>query len=379
MPGFLIKEPETVLRNALQKLTVTTPLTSVGPGSIVRALTEVVVSELGDMYALIDFNTSMTFLSTAQGRALDMIGRLFNVERKALTQIATVEQSMGAFYFYLDSPYSDDIIIPAGTSVTTATQGYVGNQYFYLTTEMARIPIGRTRTYVGIRPSFSDSVFTTGVGTLTLHNFPAPDGVTVRCTNPKVIQAQVGYELDNSYRARIQKSVRTSAGGTEEALRFTALSVPGVRDIQIRTAPYGLGSFEVLVTAENNALSAAVLVAAATAMDSIRPVGVRMFVREPTAITVEISATVIMKDMTGIDRAAIARRVEVGAMRYINTLLTGAPLIYSQLMQYMIDASEFVRDLVITSFKIDGVESLRRNVQVNGDQQLIPGAIRCSY
>jgi len=45
----------------------------------------------------------------------------------------------------------------------------------------------------------------------------------------------------------------------------------------------------------------------------------------------------------------------------------------------MIDSSEFVRDVVVTSFKIDGVESLRRNVQINGDQQLIPGAIRCSY
>lgn len=378
MPAFLIKEPEVVLRSALQKLTATTPLTSVGPGSIVRALTEVVVGELGDMYALIDFNTSMTFLSTAQGRALDMIGRLFNVERKTLTQVANIEQTMGVFYFYLDSPYSDDIVIPAGTSVTTDAQGYIGDQYFYTTQDITRIPIGRTRAYASIRPTFTDSVFTAGANTLTRHNFVAPPGVTVKSTNPKPIPAQVGFELDDTYRVRIQKSVRTAAGGTEEAMRFTALAVPGVRDIRIRTAPYGLGSFEVLVTPENNALSAAVLVAAATAMDAIRPVGVRMFVKEPVALTVEVRATVILRDVTGLDRAGIARRVEIGVMRYINTLMTGQPLIYNQLIQNMIDSSEFVQDVVMTSFKIDGVESLRRNVQVNTDQQLIPGAITCS-
>lgn len=379
MPAFLAKNPQDILRHALQKLASTTPLTAVAPGSIVRALAEAFTNELGDLYALVDFNTSMAFLSTAQGRALDLIGGLYNVERKTLTQIATIDQTVGSFYFYIDSPYHTDIVVPAGTQVSTATEGYIGSQYVYQTTEVGRISAGRTRVYVGIRPAFSDSVFTAGANTLTRHTFPSPVGTTVKSTNPKPIQAQVGYETDDSYRARIAKSVRVSAGGTEEALRFAALAVAGVRDVRIRTAPYGLGSFEAVVTPENVSLADTILIGAASAMGAIRPVGTRMFVKVPTAIPVEINATVVLRDVSGLDRPAIARRVEIGALRYLNSLLAGSPLIYNQLLQAMLEASEFAVDVVVTSFRIDAAEALRRNVTVKEDEQLVPGAIRVSF
>jgi uncharacterized phage protein gp47/JayE len=376
---FITKDRDVILRQALVKLAATTPLTAVGPGSIVRSLTEVLTRELGDLYAILDFNSAMAFVSTAQGRALDLLGSLYDMKRKTLTSIATIDQSLGVFYFYLDSPYGQDIVIPAGTQVSTAANDVLGAQFIYQTTDIGRIPTGRTRVFVSIRPAFTDSVFTAGTNTLIRHTYPSPVGTTVKCTNPKPIQAQAGYENDDAYRARLVKSVRTSAGGTTEALRFALLGVSGVRDVRIRDAAFGLGSFEAVVVPENNASAGSVLLNAVETLERLRPVGVQMFVKTPELRPIEIDATVVLRDVAGVDRAAVAKRVEIGVIRYINTLLAGDTLIYNQLIGAMLESVDLVQDVIVTGFRVNAVEQRRRNVTVEADEQIIPGAINIHY
>jgi hypothetical protein len=158
-------------------------------------------------------------------------------------------------------------------------------------------------------------------------------------------------------------------------MRFAALSIAGVRDVVIRVAPYGLGSFEAIVTPDTAALSTSVQVAVATVLERVRPVGVRMFIRTPQYIQVEVTGTVTLKNVSGVTKADIAKRGEVGAMRYINTLLAGQSLIYNQLLQAIMESSELITDVQISSFRVNAAEVLRRNVTVEEDQQLIPGFI----
>jgi uncharacterized phage protein gp47/JayE len=379
MASFLTKDRDTILRHALEKLVATTPLTSVAPGSIVRSLVEVITTELGDLYAILDFNSSMSFVSTAQGRALDLLGSLYDVQRKTLTEIATIDQSLGAFYFYVDSPAFADIVIPAGVQIRTDTDNTLGDQFVYTSTDIVRIPAGRTRAFASIRPAFTDSVFTAGMNTLVKHSFPSPVGTAVKCTNPKPIQAQVGFENDDAYRARLVKAVRTAAGGTNEALRFALLGLPGIRDVRVRDAVFGLGSFEVVVVPENNALTDAVLVGAALTLQRLRPVGVQMSLKTPDLKPIEIDASVVVRNVGGVNKADIAKRVEIGIVRYINTLLAGDTLIYNQLIQAMLDSADVVTDVVVTGFRINAVEQLRRNVGAEPDEQIIPGAMNIGY
>lgn len=379
MPAFIAKNQSDILRHALTKLSDTTPLTAVAPGSIVRSLTEVFAKELGDLYGVLDFNMSQAFLTTATGRALDLIGALYNAPRKTMTQVATIDQGLGVFYFYLDSPYNNDIAIPANTQITTNATDYVGQQYTYRTTEEVRIPAGRLRVYAGIRPSFSDSVFTAGANTLTVTNFNSPVGTFVKCTNPKPVPAQIGYELDEAYRTRISKAVRVSASGTTEAVRFAALAVSGIRDAKVRTAKFGLGSFEVIITPENQAVTGPLMTTVSEVLEAIRPVGVRMYIRVPEYVPVEVSAVATIRDFRNVNKVDLARKVEVATLRYINTLLAGQPLVFNQLIQSMMDSSDAVVDISIRTFKVNGTEALRRNITVEEDEQLVPGAISVSY
>src|SRR5688572_9024934 len=104
MPAYLIKNKDEILRSALQKLSEKTQITATSPGSVARAMAEVIIEEIGDLYSVLDFNMASSFVSTAQGRALDQLGLLYNVTRKTLADVAAIDKSLGSFYFYLDTP-----------------------------------------------------------------------------------------------------------------------------------------------------------------------------------------------------------------------------------------------------------------------------------
>src|SRR4051812_9003198 len=115
--AFLAKSSDEILRNALSALTNNTPITSVGPGSIARAITEAITTELGDLYSIMDFNLNLNMVSTAMGSVLDLMGQLYNIPRKSISDIAAIDKSLGSFYFYLDSPAPQVVTIPNGTLV----------------------------------------------------------------------------------------------------------------------------------------------------------------------------------------------------------------------------------------------------------------------
>lgn len=375
MTAFVRKEKAEILRHALSKLAKTTPITAIGPGSIARAITESITGEIGDLYSILDYNTSMTFLSTASGRALDLIGTLYNTERKRLTQLATIDESIGSFYFYIDEPHGEDITIPSGTRITTEAQDYVSSRFSYVTTQTVKIGAGRLRAYVSLRPEFQDSIFTAGANTLVVHNIVSPAGVTLKCTNPKPIAAQEGFESDDNYRLRIIKSIRASAGGTSESLRFTALGVSGVRDVKVRSGPYGLGTAEVLVVPEEVDEDGSLMTQVRQALNSVAATGVRLFVREPDYITFDLTATIFLRPDVQVEAMGTARRATIGVQRFINRLLPGQALVYSQLLQAILDSSDAIADVNIVRMRISGAEVLRRNYTPKGDQQIISGNI----
>lgn len=380
MSAFLIKNHNEILAQALDKVKKTTPVTATSPGSVMRALTEAITREIGDLYQVVDFNMSLNMVSTAQGRALDLMGSLYNVERKTLSTMQSEAASKGSFYFYIDEPAPENIIIPAGTLISTDNTVLIGRVFTYELAQPVMIPTGRTRAYGVIRPRFSDSVYTAGAHTLTVNSFTdAPLGIVVRCTNPKPIQAQVGYEDDDSYRLRIIKQVRSSVGGTAESLRFAALGISGVRDAKIREALYGLGTFDIIVVIDNRVAASNVLNQVRGAIQSIRPVGVFFDIREPTKVPMDIEVSIVVRTDTAIDRNIVVDRAKVSILRYLNTMLIGTPLVYNQLIQSIMESTmDIVLDVTVTKYAVNGQEVIRRNFIPNADEMIVPGSVQVS-
>ena len=367
MPIYFKKSQTEILSEALDKIKAKTPINSTSPGSVVRAITEVITKELGAYYDILDFNLSQSLLSSASGGALDNLGKLYGVTRKTVGSVAAANQKVGSFYF--------DIIIPAGTSVFTDTAGYIGRQLAFLTNNSVTIPAGSLRGYVGLKPDFADSIFTAGENTLTAHNYVSPVNVVVKCVNPKAVTVTQGYELDADYRARLIKAVRVASSGTLEAVRFAGLSVSGVRDIKIRQAPYGLGSFEVMVVSEQPKLSDTVSIAVRTVVDQVRPVGSKMFFTTPKLRPLDVTVNVMAPNNGSPEYDNLRQRVENAIIRYLNDLLPGDAIVFNKMIQNILDSSGIITDVQVVKFAPNGVDAIRRNYTPKEDEQIIPGKI----
>lgn len=377
---YFLQSTNDILTDALNKITATTPITATSPGSVVRAFTEAISAELGNLYSILDFNLQQFNLSTASGRSLDLIGAMFNINRKTVADLVTIDAALGAFYFYIDTPYSQTITIPQGTQVFTDSTTFIGQQFVYATTEDTTIPIGRTKAYASIVPRFSTSVFTAGIGTLTVMdpNYVQPAGTTVKCNNAKPIQSQVGYETDDSYRFRIQQQVRTAAGGTLDAVRLAGLNVSGVRDITMIDNSYGLGSFTALIVTEDNLINGTTVVNATTAMNAVKPAGVRMYVQQPNLLPVDVSCSIVIAQSANVNQTTITNEVQVAIIRFLNTPLVGTTLVFNELVQAILNADEAIQDVTITNLAVNGTQVLYKNYVPANDEQLIPGAVSVS-
>jgi uncharacterized phage protein gp47/JayE len=169
--------------------------------------------------------------------------------------------------------------------------------------------------------------------------------------------------------------IRLTAGGTVPALRFTALNVSGVRDARINEAKYGMGSVEVIVTAEDQALSTQAMAQVQTALQNIRPAGVRMFIRQPTVVPFDIGLNLVVTSRGATADALTARRASVAVYRYLNTLLAGDTLVFYKLLQEVLDSSDFVRDVVVSNYAPNGIEAPRKNYRPTNEELIVPGNV----
>ena len=294
-------------------------------------------------------------------------------------EIKTKKARRRDFSNYLNSPTSSDVTIPKGTKIYTNMSSLVGRRFSYSTTENVVIPAGRTRAYASIIPNFTDTTYTAGVGSLTLHDFPSSVTALVYCVNPKEIPVQFGYETDDAYRVRIIKQIRVTSSGTSEAMRFAALSSSGVRDVSITQLPYGMGSVEIVIVPDQNGDVNQIVANATAAIEAVRPSGIRLFIKTPTTQAVDINVSLIVPVVTSSQLIeTIVKRATTGVTRYLNSLLPGKPLVYNRLVSTIIDSSDSVKDVVINNLKVNGTEILRRNYQPGANEQLTPGNIRVS-
>lgn len=378
MAVYFKKTYDQILQQALAKIKESTEISATNPGSVARAITEAITTELGAFYDVLDTNISQSLISTASGQALDKLGSLYNIKRKTLSDVAKASQKIGSFYFYIDSTHEAPIIIPSGTKVFTKSAGYVGRQLSFSTDYEVTIPAGSLRAYVSITPAFSDNIFTAPIGTLVANDYISPTNTLVKCTNPKEITASEAYETDADYRARVIKAIRVASSGTMEAVRFAGLNIEGVRDVRIRQSPYGLGSFEILVIPEQENIATTVTQQVRSVVEGVRPVGVTMFVRSPVLRPLDITASVTVNTVNSPEYSNIRDRVRIAITRYLNTLMPGDTIVYNKMIQEMMDSSGIIKDIQVLRYAPNGVDSIRRNYTPQEYEQVVPGNIQVS-
>lgn len=357
MTVYGVKSKPEILVSVLNSLEKNANITAIYPGSIARAFAEAFSSEVSDLYESLKYTISQSNLTTASGRALDLIGDLYGIPRKSVTDFVAVERQSYNIEFYLDKAHSTDVTILNGTLVYNDVSNFTTKQYSYELMGDVVIPTGSTRAYGVVRPNFSDNSHVAAVNTLTKHNFIAPPTVIVFCNNPKEVYSNISAESDSSYRRRIIASMKSRVAGTAESIRFATLSVRGVRDVRIREASYGIGSCDIIVVPEVSSAVKALPQAILTAVAEVKPVGVRCNVRIAEKTAISFSAIILVaQGSSDTTIRGVLNQATLFARRYLNSLSIGDIVSLSEIERQIKISSDTIRGVTFSSMSADGRE-----------------------
>lgn len=377
MPINYTKSKQQILANILNSLEKNAGVSATYPGSIAKALAEAMAIEIGDLYEAVKFAVDQTSLATANGRALDLIGDLYGVFRRSVSQDLQEERASFNIEFYISNSQAYSITIPDGTIVYNDVTQFSTSQYQYKLVGAVTIPAGTTRAYGRVVPNFTSGDFTASKNTLTKHNFIAPNGVLVYSTNPKEVYSLLNMESDDMYRKRIAKAIKSNSFGTAESLRLRALGVSGVRDVRIRESSYGLGSCDIIVVPESQKISTSLVTDLFTSLSEIKPVGIKLNITVAERIPINVAASIVLP--SGLNQSTVAsieNQANLFVKRYLNSNTIGDSISFGDIETQIRSSSDFIKSVNVLSMSSNGQEIPKGVYRINNDRQyMVAGTV----
>ena len=339
----------------MSELVARTPFTNLNPSAAIRGLLEVIAKVVADLYGLVKTVMQQSFVQTATGSWLDLKVREMGISRKAAVKTQVY------LTFSCNTPAAQNITIPAGT-ICKSQKDSGGNDFRFITVEEVVLEEGQTSVQVIAEAELPGSPWNVGQNTIT--------GMVTRVTGIHAVTNEVGFliregsdpESDEQLRERaITKWETLGLGGTREAYRNWALSVPGVSAASVLDDfPFGPGTVGVVILGTNGVPSAELINEVHQYIKARKPLTADVRILAPDIRSINLNIEVI--------RYASAARetVETGVREAINSyssrLQLGEGLISARLINEIMDVSG------VYNMKVN---SPQRDVNVSVDQFLV--------
>ena len=362
------KEYGELVQNALSYLETNTDITNTSIGGITRSLIEIINRNVADYYDVLDVNMAMSFLSTAEGYFLDLIGSLFNMTRTRSSR-ANITSADNVQRFYVTNGTLFNLIpaslIPSGTTVSTDDGSIT-----YTVTSNTAFSAGATEVYVPLTAGDVGSKYNVGTDTLTSTNL----GVTgVYTTNTRPIALGQDTESDSNYRYRLSNATLAAEKANEISVRLAALSVDGVADVIIKKYARGIGSYDIIVTPTDGIATEALLSTVQTATDNVQACGMKGTVIAPTVVPVDIDVKLVFTDdATDYEKNVIRSNVVTSIEAYIVNIPVGDTFILNELRQQIMDVSAKIKDHTIPCYYFREEPHFLGNVEIYWDEIFYP-------
>jgi len=210
-------------------------ITDFNPGSVVRTIIEAFALQIGinsivptNIYQQLQNIYNGAFIDTATGDDLDNVVALVGVTRNAAVA------ATGVVRFYANPSPLADIIIPAGTQVSTQPNAS-GTQIVFKTDEQVILTIGGSYVDANVTAVVAGANGNVAANTVTYLATPIY-GIT-SITNPSGMSGGVDEESDDDLRERAKHALEVAAKATVNALYYAVLGVDGVGSVTVNDLP----------------------------------------------------------------------------------------------------------------------------------------------
>ncbi|MGN1002563.1 MAG: baseplate J/gp47 family protein [Oscillospiraceae bacterium] len=238
-----------------------------------------VAAELFSLEAQAEFVERQCFPQTAVGAYLDHHAEMRGLKRGEATK------AVGSLRFYTAAAAAADIIVPAGTECMNAA----GTAF--ITLEEGCVAAGSSWCQVAaeaLEPGAGGNVPAESIVYIKL----APAGVA-GVTNTAAFSGGAGDESDEELRERVVASYRRLSNGANEAwYQDRVLDMPGVAAVTVLPRNRGIGTVDIVFSADGGVPSAEQIGQVKAALDSEREICVDIGVSAPEAVSVDVTAAV---------------------------------------------------------------------------------------
>lgn len=335
--ALFAKSKSDILTSVLTDLKNNTQLSMVGPGSKVRAISEIFSSELANAYSTFDQNTAATLVYGSSGVYLDYLGDLVGiVRRKSSRADASAESKIIKFYTLFNNfgeiNNNASIVIPSGTTVW-ALRG--DSKVEFVTVGETTLNALENEGYASVMSSGFGSDFNVSAGAIKYHDFT---GYTEYRTGALLVANTISIdnasndESDDSLRYRIINSGLSRAMANEVSVKMAALNVPGVADVALIPFKNGIGTVTVLVKTTTQIASQETLAAVSQAVNAVSAYGIKAIAEAPEYLYMKFQFSVAYKsDVSALEQNVLAINIAKIISDYVNNLDIGETFYINEL------------------------------------------------
>lgn len=355
---------------SLEYLSENTPFTNVMPGSSARSITDIVNLQMTNLSSHISELSYNSFLDTAAGYYLDLIGSMFNLTRYFPTDYVTSAGDKNIKFFTNGTDSLKRVLnsntIPAGTIINSADGSVTMSVIESVTFEDTA-----TYVFVGARMSKSDNTLDIGPNQMTIHNLGGSGRVFV--TNTSRISYSSVPESDDSFRDRISSAVIAAQGPTEARIISSLRQFTDIADIDIRENVSGTGTYDVYLVPTGNRISENTIKSANNVLLDVSGFGISFNIREFDYIPIKLEIKVTFSNTTEDSiKQVLIRQAESAVETMLGNLRPNERLSMSRVSAQVLNISSQITSAEVVYLCINNKVRAITDLVLEDDELFVP-------
>jgi uncharacterized phage protein gp47/JayE len=340
------------MADSLEDLATNTTLTRMSAGSKTRAFLEAANKRLEEGYDIFDLGVIQSFVSSAPGQFLDLIGDLVGLQRNvASTSKAGDTTKIMRWYVASPKTFGDingggNIVIPTGTVIST---GANQTGTVWRTTSDSVLSSADSEAFFSAEATAPGEDSNVGAKTLVHHNFVDYTDYlndTLLVTNVHAVANGQDAESDANFRFRIVNRVVDAEAANETAIRLAILSTAGVADVILIPRYRGIGTFGAIIQSTQPTVSDSLLTGVRANVKKVTAIGDLGYIRGPKETGLSMTVTVhYRKNLSEAEYEEIEDSISDLITASVNDLDIGEGFVVNKLAADIFSVSEDIANL----------------------------------
>ena len=323
-----------------------TGITQTSPGGKARAFSDIVGDQMGLSEARKYAALGQTVLAYATGDSLDFIAGP-KLPRLTAKTASSSSSDFNFTFYVLSGTFGQinsgrDIVVPAGTSISTSSQ----NGPTYTLDYPVTLPAASSSVSFSATSSADGTAGNAPAGVFTNCSFQGYTGFrygSLLVTNNYGITEGQDAELDDNYRYRIALSWQSKNGAGLEDLELAILTVPGVQNVAFEPLA---GTYLAYIYGVAQVTSPALLAACQAQLNAITAYPGTGTAVAPDLVGISLStALTFVAGATPAQKQNAISSASIAAANYINTLAIGATLVINEVASVILNADSNILDI----------------------------------